>query len=72
MVIDLKKLSRRAGTSDQEKLPKAPAPVVWEVHVGDFSHDPHSGVSEENRGKYKSVLRKAIPVWMEIQETRRA
>ncbi|MBQ3601659.1 MAG: starch-binding protein, partial [Lachnospiraceae bacterium] len=28
--------------------------VVWEVHVRDFSIDVSSGVSDENRGKYKA------------------
>lgn len=26
--------------------------IIWEVHVEDFSSDPHSGISSENRGKY--------------------
>ncbi len=26
--------------------------IIWEVHVGDFSGSPSSGVSEKNRGKY--------------------
>lgn len=58
MVINLKKAEPEGWDKDQEKLPKAPAPVVWEVHVGDFSHDPQSGVSEENRGKYKAFSEK--------------
>ncbi|MBD5135127.1 MAG: type I pullulanase [Lachnospiraceae bacterium] len=28
--------------------------IVWEVHVRDFSIDVSSGVSQENRGKYKA------------------
>lgn len=28
--------------------------IVWEVHIRDFSIDVSSGVSEENRGKYKA------------------
>ena len=28
--------------------------VVWEVHIRDFSIDVSSGVSEQNRGKYKA------------------
>ena len=28
--------------------------IVWEVHVRDFSIDASSGVSQENRGKYKA------------------
>ena len=54
MVIDLKKAEPEGWKSDREKLPKVPAPVVWEVHVGDFSNDPKSGVSESFRGKYKA------------------
>ena len=28
--------------------------IVWEIHVRDFSIDVSSGVSQENRGKYKA------------------
>lgn len=28
--------------------------IVWEVHIRDFSIDASSGVSQENRGKYKA------------------
>lgn len=28
--------------------------IVWEIHIRDFSIDVSSGVSEENRGKYKA------------------
>ncbi len=32
--------------------------IVWEVHIRDFSIDVSSGVSEENRGKYKAFTEK--------------
>ena len=31
---------------------------VWEIHIRDFSIDASSGVSEENRGKYKAFTEK--------------
>ena len=36
--------------------------VVWEVHVRDFSIDASSGVSEENRGKFKAFTEKDTTV----------
>ena len=32
--------------------------IVWEVHIRDFSIDVSSGVSEQNRGKYKAFTEK--------------
>ncbi len=32
--------------------------IVWEVHVRDFSENPNSGISEENRGKYLAFTEK--------------
>jgi hypothetical protein len=36
--------------------------VIWEVHVGDFSGSPSSGVSPEHRGKYLAFTEKGTTV----------
>ena len=54
MVVDL------AGTNPagwaQDKAPaKQPEDIIYEIHVKDFSWDPHSGVPEALRGKFAAL-----------------
>ena len=54
MVLDLEKTNPEGWKQD-----KAPArqaeDVIYEIHVKDFSWDPHSGVPEKLRGKYAAL-----------------
>ncbi len=53
MVVDLDSTDPAGWDADQRRLLDSPtAAQVWEVHIKDFSYDPESGVSEQNRGKY--------------------
>ena len=53
MVCDLKDTDPEGWSADKHILVKnSTDAVIWEVHVGDFSGSPTSGVSPENRGKY--------------------
>lgn len=64
MVIDLKKAAPKGWENEREALDKkrragaygnrraSSAPVIWEVHVKDFSYDKRCGVPEKYRGKY--------------------
>lgn len=57
MVADLKAAEPEGWEKEHDGLlweehPKSP--VIWEVHVKDFSNDAHSGVPEEYRGKFKA------------------
>lgn len=53
MVCDLDSTDPEGWEDDQHVLlDEVTDSSVWEIHVKDFSYDPASGVSEENRGKY--------------------
>ncbi len=53
MVVDLAKTNPDGWESDRHVLPgKSTDSIVYELHIKDFSYDPASGVSEQNRGKY--------------------
>ncbi len=57
MVVDLKAAEPEGWEKEHDRLlfekhPKSP--VIWEVHVKDFSNDAHSGVPEAFRGKFKA------------------
>ena len=53
MVWDLSKTNPAGWEDDIHVVPdKQTDSTVWELHVKDFSWDPASGVSEENRGKF--------------------
>ena len=66
MVVDLQKAAPQGWESERtaldEKLREeargnrtgSTAPVIWEVHVKDFSYDERCGVPEGYRGKYKA------------------
>ena len=53
MVVDLDSTDPAGWENDSFQRAYEPTDAtVWEVHIKDFSYDPESGVSEENRGKY--------------------
>ena len=55
MVVDLDSTDpENWDTNYQREKTKLSDIIVWEIHVRDFSIDVSSGVSEENRGKYKA------------------
>lgn len=57
MVVDLKAAEPQGWAEEHCVLADEEgqdSPVIWEVHIKDFSHDVHSGIPEEYRGKYKA------------------
>ncbi len=54
MVIDLRRTDP-AGWEQDAPPARGPETVIYEVHMKDFSWDPHSGVRPEYRGKYKAL-----------------
>lgn len=52
MVVDLKRTDPPGWENDRHVFHPLGKSQIWEVHIGDFSHDPASGVSEAHRGKY--------------------
>lgn len=54
MVLDLKMTDPKGWDMDQYQYPAAILPVIYELHIRDFSYDKNSGVPEEFRGKYKA------------------
>lgn len=52
MVVDLEKTNPKGWEEDIHVFHPLGKTWVWEVHIGDFSNDPASGVREEYRGKY--------------------
>ena len=54
MVIDLRRTDPE-GWQEDGPPPCPPETVIYEIHVKDFSWDPHSGVSPAYRGKYKAL-----------------
>lgn len=54
MVVDLAATDPRSWA--QDTAPQKPAEdVIYEIHVKDFSWDPHSGVPEALRGKFAAL-----------------
>jgi len=54
MVVDLAATNPQGWA--QDKAPAKPAEdVIYEIHVKDFSWDPHSGVPEKLRGKFSAL-----------------
>ncbi len=54
MVVDLAATNPRGWTQDQAPAKQAEN-VIYEIHVKDFSWDPHSGVPEQLRGKFSAL-----------------
>ncbi|MBQ3969878.1 MAG: type I pullulanase [Clostridia bacterium] len=53
MIVDLKSTDPSGWENDRHvSVENQSDAIVWEVNVKDFSSDPASGVSSENRGKY--------------------
>ena len=53
MVCDLDSTDPEGWENDKHVLlEQSTDSSVWEIHVKDFSYDPASGISEENRGKF--------------------
>ncbi|MBQ7504261.1 MAG: type I pullulanase [Ruminococcus sp.] len=63
MVCDLKSTDPEGWDMDKHVLVKTPTnAVIWEVHVGDFSGSPSSGVTPEHRGKYLAFTEEGTTV----------
>lgn len=52
MVVDMEQTHPDAWEADKSAPFDPRTTVIWETHVGDFSNDPHSGISSEHRGKF--------------------
>lgn len=56
MIVDLKDTDPLGFRDNESWLLKRKGldncPVIYELHIQDFSHDIESGISEKNRGKY--------------------
>ena len=59
MVVDLCETNPENWENDENVFVEHQTQaIVWEVHVRDFSENPNSGISEENRGKYLAFTEK--------------
>ena len=54
MVVDLSRTNPPGWENDRPPARQS-EDVICEIHVGDFSADPHCGVPEAYRGKYKAL-----------------
>lgn len=52
MVIDLDKTNPIGWNEDNYTRSKVECPVIYELHIKDFSYDKASGISDKYRGKY--------------------
>ena len=52
MVVDLQKTDPKGWSEDSFTARGKILPAIYELHIKDFSSDPHSGVTKEHRGKY--------------------
>lgn len=52
MVVDLAGTNPPGWREDSRLPPAKSAPSIWEVHVGDFSGSPSSGIPSRDRGRY--------------------
>lgn len=55
MVLDLRRTDPDGWQQDRAPAP-APETVIYELHVKDFSWDPHGGMDPACRGKYRAFL----------------
>ena len=63
MVCDLNSTNPEGWDADKHILVKnSTDAVIWEVHVGDFSGSPSSGVTPEHRGKYLAFTEEGTTV----------
>lgn len=54
MVVDLRDTDPNGWQNDKYTYDAASLPVIYEVHIKDFSHAESSGIPKEYRGKYKA------------------
>lgn len=54
MVVDLRDTDPDGWQNDKYTYDAASLPVIYEVHIKDFSHAESSGIPKEYRGKYKA------------------
>lgn len=52
MVVDLLETNPDGWEEDQGFMANTETPVIYELHVKDFSNDPNSGIPDSYRGKY--------------------
>lgn len=52
MVIDLNETNPEGFENDIYGLKNYDSPIIYELHIKDFSYDKNSGISEKYRGKY--------------------
>ncbi len=52
MVVDLEKTNPKDWDKDNFSYDSNLQPIIYELHIKDFSYDKNSGISKENRGKY--------------------
>ena len=52
MVIDLNKTDPIGWNEDSHTRAQVDCPIIYELHIKDFSYDKASGISDKYRGKY--------------------
>ena len=52
MVVDLSKTNPSGWDKDNHSRKKVKCPIIYELHIKDFSYDKASGIKDEYRGKY--------------------
>lgn len=62
MILDLSKTNPEGWEHDSFHYPSNILPVLYELHIKDFSNDENSGVPQEYRGKYKAFTLKKTSV----------
>ncbi|WP_235828971.1 type I pullulanase [Anaerosacchariphilus polymeriproducens] len=58
MVVDLSKTNPKNWEKDYYRYDSSLQPVLYEIHIKDFSSNIHSGIKEEWRGKYLAFTQK--------------
>ncbi|MSS63420.1 type I pullulanase [Lachnospiraceae bacterium WCA-693-APC-MOT-I] len=58
MVINLESTNPEGWEQDKFFTPNTKTPVIYELHIKDFSSDDNSGISEKHRGKYLAFTEK--------------
>ena len=59
MVIDLARTNPAGWESDKAPEQK-PEQVIYELHIKDFSWDPHGGFDAKDRGKFSALCRSGV------------
>ena len=58
MVIDLNDTNPEGFENDIYGIKNYDLPIIYELHIKDFSYDKNSGINEEYRGKYLAFTQK--------------